>query len=149
MKQTPEAWGNTDSMTGLRFRSMGRHYGCIREGSRGVSRRHCSLCSHEINNRSGTTISPLGLRPRLTDLQLAHSSRILLLISHWLAKASLAIFTRRLFSGDMNHERPIFAFAFGVTALTGLAAVLINSVKCSAASLVVGGDATGCSGLVR
>lgn len=75
-------------------------------------------------------------------------SRILLLISHWLAKSSVVVFTRRLFSGDKKHEKPIFAVAFAATGTSGLAAVLIASVGCSAESIVEGNGASGCSGLV-
>ena len=74
---------------------------------------------------------------------MAFSSRILLIVCLWLAKFSVALFTRRLFSGDMNHERLVFAIAFATLLTSGLAAVLTSSIGCNP-GLLLGSEHSGC-----
>lgn len=62
--------------------------------------------------------------------QLYFACRILNLVAQSVSKASVLIFTRRIFSGDLNHEKICFQAAYALVALFGVSAVLLSSAGC-------------------
>lgn len=51
-------------------------------------------------------------------------------MAHCLVKLSLIIFTRRIFSGDFNHEKRCFGIATSLITLYGIASLCLSSVGC-------------------
>lgn len=70
-------------------------------------------------------------------LQLVYSSRVLFLASHYFAKLSVLYLLRRLFARDEKHTALICDVTMGITALSGLSSVLLDTVNCSLQTIFV------------
>ena len=46
------------------------------------------------------------------------------------SKVSVLVFTRRIFSGNINKEKIIFGIGYGLTAVYGVCAILLSSASC-------------------
>ncbi|KAK3713083.1 hypothetical protein LTR37_008768 [Vermiconidia calcicola] len=57
-------------------------------------------------------------------------SRVLAFCSLCFSKTSIIMFTRRIFTGDLNKENVFFATAYAITALYGVCGVLLSSAGC-------------------
>jgi hypothetical protein len=66
----------------------------------------------------------------IISTQSTFTSRILLIICLYLAKLSVVVFSRKIFSGDLNHERLLFSMASVAIILAGLGSVLAASIGC-------------------
>jgi hypothetical protein len=85
------------------------------------------------------SVSFRGILYRLSAdvLQLVFSSRALFLASHYFAKLSVLYLLRRLFARDEKHTALICDVTMGITALSGLSSVLLNTVNCSSQTIFV------------
>ena len=70
-------------------------------------------------------------------LQLVFSSRVLFLASHYFAKLSVLYLLRRLFARDEKHTALICDVTMGITALSGLSSILLDTVNCSSQGILV------------
>ena len=76
--------------------------------------------------------------------KLIFGSRILLLVCLSLSKVSIALFTRKMFSGDLNHESPISGVYFAVLGVAGVVSVVISSAGCRTSYLLASRDSLFC-----
>ncbi|KAK5735071.1 hypothetical protein LTR17_008407 [Elasticomyces elasticus] len=75
----------------------------------------------------------------------AFISRVLLIICLYLAKLSIVLFSHRIFSGNLNHERIIFATVYGIIGVGGIASIVAVSVDCHPSHYLLGQDGVACS----
>lgn len=64
------------------------------------------------------------------DRQIYFVSRIFSLIAQCISKLSVLIFTRRIFSGNLDNERMWFLAAYTSVILYGVCAVMLSSAAC-------------------
>ncbi|KAK5739631.1 hypothetical protein LTR17_005115 [Elasticomyces elasticus] len=75
----------------------------------------------------------------------AFTSRVLLIICLYLAKLSIVLFSHRIFSGNLSHERVIFATVYGIIGIGGIASIVAVSVDCHPSHYLLGQDGVACS----
>ncbi|KAK3642940.1 hypothetical protein LTR56_010537 [Elasticomyces elasticus] len=75
----------------------------------------------------------------------AFTSRVLLIICLYLAKLSIVLFSHRIFSGNLSHERMIFATVYGIIGVGGTASIVAVSVDCHPSHYLLGQDGVACS----
>ena len=113
-----------------------------------------AMISQAKTEYSVATVHPSGLMCKgriFADCvsQLALEARILLLVCHYVGKISTVTFTRRVFSGNLNRERLLFAISVVVPVFCGLVSVLITSVNCRSLYILSSKEQSLCSGGVR
>jgi len=74
--------------------------------------------------------------------------RILLIVCLYLAKISVIVFSRKVFSGDLNHQTIFFTTAYVVVAAGGLASILAASVGCHGESYLLSTENLACEATV-
>ncbi|KAK5677177.1 hypothetical protein LTS10_010366 [Elasticomyces elasticus] len=86
-----------------------------------------------------------GMDAPLKMLQYAFTSRVLLIICLYLAKLSIVLFSHRIFSGNLSHERTIFATVYGIIGVGGIASMVAVTVDCHPSHYLLGQDGVACS----
>jgi hypothetical protein len=76
-------------------------------------------------------------------------SRIFGLLAQCLSKASVLIFTRRIFSGNFDGERAAFQIAYAAVALYGACAVTLSSANCHPGNTLYSSRDFACKANVR
>ncbi|KAK5761040.1 hypothetical protein LTS12_008888 [Elasticomyces elasticus] len=86
-----------------------------------------------------------GMDAPLTILQHAFTSRVLLIICLYLAKLSIVLFSHRIFSGNLSHERIIFVTVYAIIGVGGIASMVAVSIDCHPSHYLLGQDGVACS----
>jgi hypothetical protein len=77
--------------------------------------------------------------------QEAFVARVLLIVCLYLAKLSVVIFSRKVFSGTLNHETMIFAIVYGIVGLGAVGSIISVSAVCHPAHYVFGHKRLACT----
>ncbi|KAK5731942.1 hypothetical protein LTS12_027194, partial [Elasticomyces elasticus] len=77
--------------------------------------------------------------------RLTFASRLLLIFCLYISRLSLAIFTRKVFAGNMHRENMLLASVFGNTALCGLASLIVSAAGCQPNAMLIGNDSALCA----
>jgi hypothetical protein len=81
--------------------------------------------------------------------QKAFTAHVLLIAALYLSKLSIILFCRKVFSGDLRHERTVFAICYSVVTITGVASLLDVAAGCRPANFLLGDGDRVCSNNVR